>query len=52
MFFCSIHEGYEKEEIVAKLQEFSSTMIRIITKQGTEAILLKDTVVSLIKSVD
>ena len=46
-FFCP-YEGYEAEEIVTKLQEYSSTQIRVVTEQGTEAIFKKDKVVILI----
>lgn len=41
-------EGYEGEETITKLQEFSATQTRIITDQGTEVILRKDKVISLI----
>ena len=46
-FFCP-YEGYEGEEIVTKLQEYSSTQIIVITEQGTHGIFQKDKVVSLI----
>lgn len=48
IFFFSPLEGYEVEEIVIKLQEFSSSQIKVFTEQGTEAIFQKDKVVSLI----
>lgn len=48
IFLFLPYEDYEGEEIVAKLQEFSDTHIRIITEQDTEAILKKDKVVTLV----
>ena len=48
VFFFSPYEGYEAEEIVTKLEEYSSTQIRVVTEQGTEAIFKKDKVVSFI----
>lgn len=48
IFLFLPYEDYEGEETITKLQEFSDTQIRIITEQGTEAILKKDKVVSLI----
>lgn len=47
VFFFFPYEGYEGEEIITKLQEFSPTQIRIITERGTEAIFQKDKVISL-----
>ena len=47
VFFFFPCEGYEADEIITKLQEYSPTQIRIITEQGTEAIFKKDKVVSL-----
>lgn len=48
IFLFLPYENYEGEETVTKLQEFSDTQIRIITEQGTEAILKKDKIVSLV----
>ena len=48
VFFFSPCGGYEVEEIVIKLQEYSSTQIIVITEQGTRAIFQKDKTVSLI----
>lgn len=48
VFFFSPYEGYEAEEIVTKLEEYSSTQITVITEQGTHGIFQKDKVVSLI----
>lgn len=48
VFFFSPCEGYEVEEIITKLQEYSSTQIIVVTEQGTYGIMQKNKVVSLI----
>jgi hypothetical protein len=48
VFLSLSYDGYEGEETIIKLQEFSDTQIRIITDQDTEAIFRKDKIVTLI----